>query len=146
MPQFKLNVGDADVTARRLAALDSFDFGYVEAMFFTSTGPDDEKDDLGEDTTVAELSEDAWKRIADDCAAFRAAAGAAWLKVEADEIDGYDAHRAGADFWFTRNGHGAGFRDRDELDGPIGEALTAAAKTFRSVDLYRGDDGRLYLS
>lgn len=42
------------------------------------------------------------------------------------------AELAGHDFWLTRNGHGAGFRDR-EL-GELGDRLTKAAQAFGSAD------------
>jgi len=48
----------------------------------------------------------------------------------------------GYDFWLTRNGHGAGFWDRGL--GDLGERLTEAAKVYGGVDLYVGDDGRIY--
>jgi hypothetical protein len=67
--------------------------------------------------------------------------------------DFYDAHfddlcahgsweQCGHDFWLTRNGHGAGFWDRGT--GDVGERLTAAAKVWGSVDMYVGDDGKVY--
>jgi hypothetical protein len=37
---------------------------------------------------------------------------------------------AGHDFWLTRNGHGAGFWDRDL--GEIGERLTKASEAYGS--------------
>lgn len=57
--------------------------------------------------------------------------------------DEWTDEQLGHDFWLTRNGHGCGFWDRG-LDE--GNALTAAAKTFGSVDLYVGDDGLIYQS
>jgi len=48
----------------------------------------------------------------------------------------------GHDLWLTRNGHGAGFWDRDL--GELGDALTEAAKRQGSCDLYVGDDGMIY--
>ena len=48
----------------------------------------------------------------------------------------------GHDFWLTRNGHGAGFWDRGL--GELGQKLTDACKTFGSMDLYVGDDGKIY--
>lgn len=51
------------------------------------------------------------------------------------------------DFWLTRNGHGAGFWDRTELDADeLGDRLTVLAKEFGAVDLYQGDDRLLYLA
>ena len=49
---------------------------------------------------------------------------------------------AGHDFWLTRCGHGAGFWDRGI--GETGERLTDAAEKFGNVDLYVGDDGKVY--
>ena len=45
------------------------------------------------------------------------------------------------DFWLTRNGHGAGFWDGDYC---FGEELTNLAKAFGEVNLYVGDDGKIY--
>jgi hypothetical protein len=58
------------------------------------------------------------------------------------ELAGIDAQSAGSDFWYTRNGHGTGFWDRNL--GEIGEILTVSAKRFKEVFLYLGDDGLLY--
>lgn len=55
----------------------------------------------------------------------------------------YDEHQAGIDFWLTRNGHGAGFWDRDL--GEIGDKLTAAAETYRELGVYLGDDEQVHL-
>lgn len=41
-------------------------------------------------------------------------------------------HRAGHDFWLTRQEHGAGFWDRGL--GELGNRLTEAAKSFGSAD------------
>lgn len=51
--------------------------------------------------------------------------------------------RAGHDFWLTRNHHGAGFWDGD-WPAAEGERLTAASHTFSEVNLYVGDDKRIY--
>ena len=68
-----------------------------------------------------------------------------------DLVDFIDSNRhlleaagisAGHDFWLTRNGHGAGFWDRGL--GKIGETLSDAARVYGSVDLYVGDDGKIY--
>jgi hypothetical protein len=48
----------------------------------------------------------------------------------------------GHDFWLTRCGHGAGFWDRGS--GPVGQKLTDAAKVYGNVDLYLGDDEKIY--
>lgn len=53
------------------------------------------------------------------------------------------------DFWLTRNHHGSGFWERfdwdDEEHGNLGEKLTEICHNdFKPVDLYVGDDGRIY--
>lgn len=49
-------------------------------------------------------------------------------------LDGIDEEQIGHDFWLTRNGHGAGFWDRDL--GEIGEKLTAICKEFVAVNVF----------
>lgn len=123
--------------------LDSFTLGYVEALFFTSTGSADDGD--LEDATFDDLSGVAIHRIIEDCARFQSA-----NRVDLDEAldhgraSGYDLEKAGRDFWYSRNGHGTGFWDRDL--GGVGDTLSTLATRCGSVDLYRGDDGKLYLA
>lgn len=53
--------------------------------------------------------------------------------------------QAGHDFWLTRNGHGAGFWDRDFIEKRARDILTESSKRFGEVYLYVGDDGMIYL-
>ena len=57
---------------------------------------------------------------------------------------GGDPRQHGTDFWLTRNGHGAGFWDRDY--GDLGDKLTAFAEKFGEQHVYKGDDGKAYLT
>jgi len=66
------------------------------------------------------------------------------LEAEVDESNWSRWARAGHDFWLTRNGHGAGFWDGDWMPRHIGEALTKASKPYGEVNLYVGDDGKIY--
>lgn len=52
------------------------------------------------------------------------------------------ASNLGHDLWLTRNGHGTGFWDRGL--GVLGAALTEVAEAMGPVDLYVGDDGKVY--
>jgi hypothetical protein len=46
----------------------------------------------------------------------------------------YTEEQAGRDFWFTRQGHGTGFWDRDELEPEeLGDKLSDRAKRFGEV-------------
>lgn len=55
-----------------------------------------------------------------------------------------DDHRAGQDFYLTRNRHGAGFWDGDYPDGN-GRVLTDAAHAYGDSTGYLGDDGLVYV-
>jgi hypothetical protein len=102
---------------------------YIETALWSSTDESGGKpldDDYGpEDLLKATLRE-----FRNDCKDFG--------KANEEHIAG-DWHRAGHDFWLTRNGHGAGFWDGDWPEA-AGEALTKASKAYGSVDLhvYRG--------
>src|SRR5690242_13350351 len=73
-----------------------------------------------------------------DCANFAAYCEKLGLLEEYER----DEEQFGHDFWLTRNGHGVGFWDRG--DGELGEALSKAAETFGSADLYVGNDGKVH--
>jgi len=55
-----------------------------------------------------------------------------------------EASQAGHDFWLTRSGHGTGFWDRPEIWGDKKDALADLARGFGEIDLYAGDDEKLY--
>lgn len=57
-----------------------------------------------------------------------------------------DAAQMGHDIWLTRNGHGAGFWDRTELEGDLGQILTQYAEDIGPREIYRGDDDLIYIS
>ena len=146
MPEFILDHGSPKASMLS-AELDSFTQGYIEAMFFTSTGTGDDSEQDLEHATFAELAPESLTSIVDDCRAFQATN--ATLLDSVYGVQGkyerapYDESRAGNDYWYTRNGHGTGFWDRGL--GELGEALATAAR-YSERNLYRGDDGLLYLS
>lgn len=120
-----------------MTQLDAFTRAYIEAVYFTDTG--DSEQPSGE----LEMSADAIERAKADCDAFRTVANE--YLAEACEREGYSEARAGHDFWLTRNGHGAGFWDRDELDeGELGQKLATIAQTCGQTGIYAGDDGLLH--
>jgi hypothetical protein len=157
--------------------LDAFTQGYIEALFFTAEGVDvpgymtAEGDQDARPVGFSDLAPETLESIIADCQAFQRDASEA-LKVAYERS--YDEAQAGRDFWFTRNGHGVGFWDREVLEPegdewqatriPLdrwtpeiratrerlkaespGERLTIAAKAFGEVDSYLGDDGKVYL-
>ncbi|MGU3657748.1 hypothetical protein [Methylobacterium fujisawaense] len=134
MPQFVLDLGTrADV----FASLDSFTQGYVECAIWADCNADSlgiESDAAFDDLSLAALS-----NMIFDCADFQAAHA---LDLEAYEAAGRDLAHAGHDFWLSRNGHGTGFGDRGM--GELGERLHREAKGYGGIDLYVGDDGKIY--
>lgn len=143
MPAFVLNLGDPE-GAKEFAKLDAFTRGYIEAMFFTECNEDNP--DLV-DGAVPDLAPSALASIHADCEAFCQTGAfqfAMWLRVI--ELATFDDEQAGRDFWFTRNGHGVGFWDRDaKVYGTAQDALSEAAQAIGETYLYRGDDGKLYV-
>jgi len=136
MPEFHIDLGE---TPHVYAALDKFTQGYIEAAFFTESG---DPDRACEDRTFSDLAPETLSRMLQDCTDFNLRADA-WLgKAYLHDDMSYDMHRAGVDFWLTRNHHGAGFWDRDL--GVAGDKLTEIAHSFGEVALYVGDDGLIY--
>lgn len=140
MPEFILDHGNRE-SALAFKALDLFTQGYIEAMFFTSTGSADDED--LQDASVAELAPDAWNKIVEDCKKFQADNALDIEDALAIDPTAYDLEAVGRDFWYSRNGHGVGFWDRGL--GQIGDKLHAACKKWRELYLYRGDDGLIYV-
>lgn len=111
--------------------LDPFTLAYVTAMFWTATDDDDSPDgrrEIRQSATTANLTAKSLVAIKRDCDDFRAKSGAL--------LEGASEEQAGHDFWLTREGHGAGFWDRDAdtyPNDPKGKALTALAKQFGEV-------------
>lgn len=135
MPEFVMPFrGDKDAAA--FHALDEFTQGYVSAMFFTESDSESFGRDLDEPRTFADLHPATLVAIVNDCARFLADAGA---------MIGYRDEEAGRDFWYTRNGHGAGFRDGDWDDSGHADSLTDMAKEYGACEVYTGDDGMIYI-
>lgn len=104
---------------------------YIECAIWSSI------DDKGEplDRLELELSASAREKMVADCDAFQAENSE--LLARAYE-EGMSISQAGHDFWLTRNGHGAGFWDRD-LSTELGQALTDAAHKCGERQLYVSD-------
>lgn len=145
MPEFILDHGSPE-GAKAFKALDYFTQGYVEAMFFTECNSNNPE---LKDAAFNQLAALALDAIMVDCTRFQATNAALITNAMRSPAydrsdDGYGLQAAGRDFWYTRNGHGAGYWDRGL--GKVGDDLASAARAFGSSDLYRGDDGKLYLS
>lgn len=96
-----------------------------------------------------DLAPETLARMRQDCATFQALYNdTIQAAIDSGEVkcgpDFDEWGRAGHDFWLTRCGHGAGFWDGDWPE-PQAEHLTDAAHKCGNVDLYVGDDGKIYL-
>lgn len=96
--------------------------------------------------SIEDFAPETLTKIIIDCAKFQEENGALFTEENClkygPDCDG-PTERAGHDFWLTRNGHGAGFWDGDWAE-PAATTLTNASKAFSEVNLYAGDDGRIY--
>lgn len=152
MPQFQME----GALEPAFLALDDFTRGYIEALFFTETEPGttsathdpETQSSLPGDYGFENLAPETLERIIKDCAEFQHK-NSGWLRhayLPGGGHDGeYAAIQAGRDFWFTRNGHGVGYRDRKELNEDVGRKLTRGAKECGEVWVTLGDDGKIYL-
>ena len=127
---------------KKKAGLESFLNDYLVAALWSSTdihpGAEDQVngDPLDKDFTISDIAPEAMEQAERDCNSFLQIAEAQNLQLNDD---------AGHDFWLTRNGHGAGFWDGD-YEKELGAKLTELAKRFGEVNLYVGDDGKIYAS
>ena len=137
MPQFVLNPKVTNNIAENLQGFNEAYRGYIEAIYFTGTG-DNEQPAAGiEMATQSQF--DCMQQVAEFITQVEKA-GLLW-----DYLDQPNAswHQLGVDFWFTRCGHGCGFWDRGM--GELGDKLTDIAHYCGAVDIYEGDDGLLYV-
>jgi hypothetical protein len=120
---------------------DQFTQGYIQCALWSST--DDAGDPLDKNHDWTHLADETLQRMVADCAKFQADNAALLAEVDYPRNDSTNLAHAGHDFWLTRCGHGAGFWDGD-LPEELGQALTKASEQFGNVDLYIGDDGKIY--
>lgn len=142
MPQFVMNESDDP----DFLALDEFTRGYIQAIFFTECGGSIEDggfdpengSQLPDEAGFLSLTRDALEAIKADCNGFQDANKELIAKAIGHTLrngKAYDMEQAGIDFWYTRNGHGVGYWDR-EFPGELGDDLSHAAKKFRECYVY----------
>src|SRR6185437_16541087 len=112
---------------------------YVEAALWSSN---DESTPEGGEPMDANYSPDdiapeTLKAMQSDCERFQAENAQLLQRyyTELPRNEWTPESQAGHDFWLSRNGHGAGFFDR-EGDKAVNDALQEAAEAFGVVDLY----------
>lgn len=130
--------------------LDEMVQAYIACALWSTSNPDSETNpDVSEfldgDYDESDFAPETLEQARADCAQFLTLSG-----IEPDGV--WPADQAGHDFWLTRCGHGAGFWDRDleDWDHPkdevrrLGQKYTHICEGMGELDLYPGDDGRLY--
>ncbi|HWT40359.1 MAG TPA: hypothetical protein VN081_03795 [Dongiaceae bacterium] len=119
---------------------------YIEAALWssisTAPGSDEDSDYIELDQWHGELSLQARKRLHNAVHRFYSQAA---LSIDT-LIDKYGktldsiAH----DLWFTQNGHGVGFWENYRWPKAYCNTLTQQAEACGQIDLYIGDDERIY--
>jgi hypothetical protein len=123
---------------------DAFTQAYIVCALWSSNDESNDRggDPLDSNYDATDIAPETLATMVADCARFQAENAIDIDRAIAfPSVSYYDTSRAGHDFWLTRNGHGAGFWDR-EL-GEVGARLSDASKAFGSFDLYIGDDGKI---
>jgi len=106
---------------------------YLKSALWSSPG--DNSENLDDDHDIGDVDKSVINQAKKDLNKFYKLAKDL---IENGDYDGDWRH----DFWLTRNGHGAGFWDDSGEDG---DKLTKIVeKNFKGIDLYVGDDGKIY--
>jgi hypothetical protein len=128
--------------------IDAFARAFLECALWSSS--DDDGTPLDAQYDIQDVAPETLEKLVDECKQFQTSQ--AWQAALAgddprtDRPQGYGCNleeSAGYDFWLTRCGHGAGFWDGDWKE-PHASALDELSKQFGNVDLYVGDDGKIY--
>lgn len=124
-------------------ALDAFTRAYTVAALWSSTNDEGQPlDDAG--FSLEDFAPETLERVIADCSSFQQENAGLLARAVYRNGSYSDAEMAGHDFWLTRNHHGAGFWDRNELPEEVGKRLTEVSEEFGEAYLYVGDDGKLY--
>lgn len=111
---------------------------YMHALLWSSHDTDRDGDEVNFDELgMAYVTPPVLEEARRSCEAF-------W-KLAEPLIPAGKIEQAGHDFALTRNRHGVGFWDRPEVYGQTqADRLTELAHEAGAVDLYLGDDGKIY--
>ncbi len=113
---------------------EEFTFAYKVCALWASTDEDGEA--LDKKYSLLDIAPVALEEIEKDCCDF--------VESQWEKIQNLNPEQCGHDFFLTRNGHGVGFWDRGL--GKLGDELTEWAHSYGSMDLYVGDDNKVYCS
>lgn len=117
--------------------LQEFYEGFLQALFFSTSYDVDGEKHLDSDFDFSDLSSDAAKLISRDCSSF--------LDSVQSIVNDYDLSLMGGDYFFVRNGHGVGFKDRDCYSWRAAEYLTKLASEYKELYIEVGNDNRIHV-
>lgn len=133
--------------------LDAFTQGYIEAMFFTEEREHVDGEDLEETGAIPHnscfgmIAPEGLAAIVAFCRRFQDEHAALLAQAYELEASGtaYTDERAGADLWFTSQGHGVGFWDRGL--GDVGDELSKQCgyDTSFPEQYVEADDSVIYI-
>lgn len=89
-------------------------------------------EELDDKYDISNIDDKTWQQSRADIESFLTQAEP-YLKGITDEMIGHD-------FWLTRNGHGAGFWDRQNIEKEDGVKLTEICEKFPSVHVFENDN------
>ncbi len=117
--------------------LDTFTNAYIECALWSTNDESDPQggEPLDKNYSKEDIDPGTLTEMIEDCAKFQA---------ENARSIGDRYEDAGHDFLLTRNCHGCGFWETPDWPKPAGERLTKAAHKFGELNLYVGDDGKIY--
>jgi len=106
--------------------------GYIECAFWATS--DGEGLSFGRDRDGRDISEEMQNQTEKDLLIF--------LYTTREFLPcGVEFAQIGRDFWFSRNGHGGGFSDRDY---EFADELQEIAEIFQELTIEKQADGKLY--
>lgn len=118
---------------------------YLETILWAENDQSDERGGapLDRNYGVWDFSDEARDQAHIDLSNFRRDMGHA-LNAIGDEADELNLDEWPRDFWLSRNGHGTGFFDREELYGELADVLQVLAKLQGEAYVYVGDDRQVH--
>lgn len=136
--------------------LDEFTEAYIICALWSSSDMSDDPEGPQYETldefSLEDIDVDTLLKMKADCEKFQAENAEDIAQIPDVYCSG-DSHgrshysgleAAGHDFWYTRNGHGVGFWDRDFECVDALDRLDKACKKWGEFYLYVGDDGKIH--
>lgn len=113
---------------------------YYETAFWTE-GDNDFDNEIQDDNnklnnkSISDISDKSKEQSKNDIIEFIKKA----KEIAPEELSTYNEKSLGHNIWLSRNGHGAGFFDDNN------DQLQQIARDMKSVNMYVGDDGQVYI-